>query len=112
MAGPPDTNEFRIETARLLMRALQPGDAAALAAIWAVYVITPSAWGKGYATEAALALSEHGFRRLGLARVIALIDPTNAASARVVEKVGLRFERETRRPGGKIMQVYASEVAS
>ena len=40
-------------------------------------------------------------------RIVALIDPENAASARVAMKVGLRYERDTVRPDGKTMQVFA-----
>ncbi len=72
-----------------------------------VYVFHPSAWGKGYATEAAGAIRDYAFTRLGLARLIALIDPHNAASAQVARKLGFHLEKETRRPGGKVMQVYA-----
>ena len=76
-----------------------------------VYVIARSAWGKGFATEAAAALCQAAFGRLGLPRLIALIDPQNVASARVAEKIGLRLEKTTERPGGKIMQVYALSAA-
>ncbi len=72
-----------------------------------VYVFATSAWGKGFATEAASAIRDHAFRHLAVPGLIALIDPENAASARVAEKVGMRLERETRRAGGKLMHVYA-----
>jgi RimJ/RimL family protein N-acetyltransferase len=48
-----------------------------------------SAWGKGYATEAAMPVLDHAFRTLGLDRVIADINPHNAASIRVAEKIGM-----------------------
>ena len=48
-----------------------------------------SAWGRGYATEAARAWLEHGFARLGFERVLALVDPANVASIRVLDKLGL-----------------------
>ncbi|MSR60370.1 MAG: N-acetyltransferase [Planctomycetaceae bacterium] len=51
-------------------------------------------WGRGYATEAARALRDYGFGTLSLARLIALIDPRNAASIRVAEKIGLRYEKD------------------
>ena len=46
-------------------------------------------WGQGYATEAAHAVLKHAFQTLGLDRVIADINPHNAASIRVAEKVGM-----------------------
>lgn len=51
---------------------------------------TRAAWGKGYATEAAMPVLRHGFETLGLAEIIADIDPANTASLRVAEKIGLR----------------------
>ena len=51
-------------------------------------------WGEGYATEAALALREWAFDDPGLTRLISLIQHGNAASARVAEKIGERYERD------------------
>src|SRR5687767_1475395 len=56
-------------------------------------------WGRGFATEAAAAVRDHALDRLRLPRLVALIDPSNAASARVAEKVGLRYERDVLLPG-------------
>ena len=54
------------------------------------YVLAREAWGQGYATEAARALIAVGFAHLGLRRIEATSDPQNRASARVLEKAGLR----------------------
>ena len=51
-------------------------------------------WGNGYATEAARAAIGHGFGPLGLARVIGRARRANPASIRVLEKAGLRRERD------------------
>ena len=56
------------------------------------YVLRPSQWGRGYATEANAALLDWGFGPLGLNRVEADIDPRNVASARALERLG--FVRE------------------
>jgi RimJ/RimL family protein N-acetyltransferase len=48
-----------------------------------------AAWGKGYATEAASRWLEHAFETLGFPRVIALVRASNAASIRVLEKLGM-----------------------
>ncbi|BBK36516.1 acetyltransferase [Allostella sp. ATCC 35155] len=53
------------------------------------YMIDPSAWGRGYATELAEAFLRFGFGRLGLARMVATTNPDNAASRRVLTKVGM-----------------------
>ncbi|MGH2437944.1 MAG: GNAT family N-acetyltransferase [bacterium] len=77
-----------------------------------VYVLAKDVWGKGYATEAAIALREYAFKDLGLLRLIALIEPENTASARVAEKVGFTFERATVRSGGAVRHVYALQAPS
>jgi RimJ/RimL family protein N-acetyltransferase len=56
------------------------------------YVLARSAWGRGYATEAAGAVLAHAFGHLGLHRVAATCDPANTGSRRVLEKAGLRYE--------------------
>jgi ribosomal-protein-alanine N-acetyltransferase len=57
------------------------------------FLIDKARWGEGFATEAAGAIVAHAARVLRLARLICLIDPDNAASIRVAQKVGMRFER-------------------
>jgi RimJ/RimL family protein N-acetyltransferase len=56
------------------------------------YCLADAAWGHGYATEAAHALLQWAFDALDLNRVQAETDTRNAASARVLEKLG--FMRE------------------
>jgi ribosomal-protein-alanine N-acetyltransferase len=50
-------------------------------------------WGHGYATEAARTLLGYGFDTIGLRRIVAVVDPRNAASVRVIEKSGMVLER-------------------
>jgi RimJ/RimL family protein N-acetyltransferase len=57
------------------------------------YRFLPDCWGKGYATESALALMEEGRRTHGIGRFVGMVHPDNAASSHVLEKLGLRFER-------------------
>lgn len=54
------------------------------------YRFVRAAWGRGIATEAAAAALDHGFRGLELGRVVAVSHPDNAASHRVLHKIGLR----------------------
>ena len=49
---------------------------------------TPSAWGHGYATEAALALCDYAFRRLRLTRLTVVLHPENHASVGVALRIG------------------------
>ena len=58
------------------------------------YRLIRSAWGQGYATEAVQLTLEFAFNVLNLQRLIATIDPSNHASVRVAEKIGMRFEKE------------------
>ena len=58
------------------------------------YRLARSAWGQGYATEAASAVRGYAFTSLGIRRLIALIDPANVASIRVAEKIGMRYEAD------------------
>ncbi len=53
------------------------------------YIVHPDHQGRGYATEAAGALLGFGFEALGLHRIFATIEPRNAASARVLERIGM-----------------------
>ena len=57
------------------------------------YTVAREYWGQGLATEAAKAILQYGFGELNLSRLICLIDPDNAASQRVAEKIGMTFER-------------------
>lgn len=61
------------------------------------WVFHPRYHGRGYATEAAAALLRHGFEALGLHRVVAACQPENAASRRVMEKIGMRREAHFRK---------------
>jgi RimJ/RimL family protein N-acetyltransferase len=54
------------------------------------YTLGKSWWGRGYATEAAAKWLEAAFGPLRIAEVIALAEPANVASLRVLEKVGMR----------------------
>lgn len=51
-------------------------------------------WSRGYATEAAVAVRNYAFHALSLHRLIALIDPENTSSIRVVDKLGMHYEKD------------------
>ena len=53
-------------------------------------------WGQGYATEAAAAWLRYGFETVGLPRIVAVAEPENAGSRRVMEKLGMRYEGTAR----------------
>jgi RimJ/RimL family protein N-acetyltransferase len=56
------------------------------------YVFHPDHGGRGYATEAAEAMLRIGFEEAGLHRVIGRLDGRNTASARLLERLGMRRE--------------------
>ena len=58
------------------------------------YRLARSAWGKGFATEAAVAVRNYAFKTLGMKRLIAMIDPSNIASIHVAKKIGMRYEKD------------------
>ena len=60
------------------------------------YKLAKHHWGKGYATEAAIAVVDFGFNVLNLHRVYATVHPENVASIRVLEKVGMTLEGRLR----------------
>ena len=60
-------------------------------------------WGKGLATEGAVASVCHGFEEIGLERIISIIRPANLASRRVAEKAGLTLRGETRWRGSDVV---------
>jgi RimJ/RimL family protein N-acetyltransferase len=60
-----------------------------------VYLLAREEWGKGIATEAASASLRYGFETLGFDSIAALTRPNNWRSRRVMERLGMRFERDT-----------------
>lgn len=57
------------------------------------YFITPDRWGEGIATEAAIAVRDEAFGRVGLDELVGRSRVENAASARVMAKAGFRHVR-------------------
>jgi len=63
------------------------------------FAFLPAHRSRGYAREAAVATLEHAWRDLGLERIVAIVSPGNDASIRLLEEVGMRYERDLRLPG-------------
>lgn len=70
------------------------------------YDLRSDFWRRGLATEAAIAVRDFAFKQLRLPRLVSLIRPSNHASRRVAEKVGMAKESETTL-GGHVYAVYA-----
>jgi RimJ/RimL family protein N-acetyltransferase len=63
------------------------------------FAFFPRFWGHGYAREAALAVLSHGRTKSGLKRILAIVDPDNHSSIKLLEKLGFGFQRRVRMPG-------------
>ncbi len=70
------------------------------------YLLAKEYWGRGLATEAAVAIRNYGFEQLGFNRLISLIVPENIASQKVALKNGMKYEKDTSHAGIK-HRVYA-----
>jgi RimJ/RimL family protein N-acetyltransferase len=57
------------------------------------FAFLPKFWARGYAYESAAAVMAYGKTVLGLKRIVAITSPNNYASGKLLEKLGLRFER-------------------
>jgi len=60
--------------------------------------LDPAHWGRGLATEGATAALREGFTTLGLEQITSVPQVGNPASARVADRLGLRFERRVTIP--------------
>ena len=81
-------------------RMMRPGD---LEIGW---WLARSAWGRGYASEAAAAARAEAFGRLACTRLIARVRPENAASAKVAERLGMHLLGGDVRRSGEPILVY------
>jgi RimJ/RimL family protein N-acetyltransferase len=64
-------------------------------------------WGQGLASEAAIASAEAAFAHLALDEVVSLINPANARSISVADRLGMNPAEVVRRPDtGEVLRVY------
>ncbi len=60
------------------------------------YALLPEFWSRGYALESASAVLSYGREKLGLKRVLAVVNPQNQSSIRLLEQIGFEFEKMVR----------------
>lgn len=65
------------------------------ACIELTYRVAKDYWGKGIATEAALAIKEFAFTKLRVERLVSIIGPENHRSKQVAEKIGMSLLKKT-----------------
>jgi RimJ/RimL family protein N-acetyltransferase len=75
------------------------------------FAFLPAYWGKGYAYEAAAAVMAHREKVLGLNRIVAITSLDNVRSAKLLEKLGLRFEETLKlAPGSEEVKLFGTSV--
>jgi RimJ/RimL family protein N-acetyltransferase len=74
------------------------------------YLLAKEYWGQGLGSEAARGVLEYGFERLGLPRLICLIERENLASIKVATKIGMSFENEGEDEKGPFLLYSCSRV--
>jgi RimJ/RimL family protein N-acetyltransferase len=70
------------------------------------WTLARDCWGLGYATEAGEACRDHGFTRLRLSRIAAVIQHGNQRSIAVAHRLGLRYEQDIRTSKGFEAQLW------
>ncbi len=58
-----------------------------------IFGVRPQFWGRGYATEATLAVLDYAFADLGIKYIVADVDEPNDRSIRVLEKIGMSWTK-------------------
>jgi ribosomal-protein-alanine N-acetyltransferase len=77
------------------------------------YAYLPEYRGQGFALEAAAATLLQASGKFGLKRVIAVVSPANVASIRVLEKLGMRFERmHSMESGAAQVRLYGLDLSA
>ncbi|VEP15725.1 putative acetyltransferase [Hyella patelloides LEGE 07179] len=58
------------------------------------YRLATAYWGKGFATEAATAVRDHAWQKLGIKNLFCIIAPENRRSIRVAQKLGMIYQKD------------------
>jgi RimJ/RimL family protein N-acetyltransferase len=74
------------------------------------YGLAKAHWGKGYATEAGNTALRFGFEQLGLERLVAVVNPDNFSSQRVLKKLGMTYVKRAHHYGAELMYYEISKA--
>ena len=74
------------------------------------YGLAKSHWGGGFATEAARACLRYGLEEMKLERIVAVVNPQNIASQRVLEKLGMRYTKDVHHYDADLMYYEISSA--
>ncbi|BAZ27276.1 putative acetyltransferase [Kalymmatonema gypsitolerans NIES-4073] len=72
------------------------------------YVFDKSYWNMGIATEASRATLKYGFLEVNLDKIVAIAIPQNIASVRVIQKVGMKYQKNARYYGYDVVYYVIS----
>jgi ribosomal-protein-alanine N-acetyltransferase len=76
------------------------------------FAFLPEYWSKGYAVESAAAVLVHARDVLRLGRILAITSPDNERSAKLLGKIGLKFERMIKlSEDGPEIRLFASQIS-
>jgi len=76
------------------------------------YALLPEFWSQGYALESASAVIKYASDQLGLKRVVAVTNPDNQSSIRLLEKMGFKYERMVRlSDGAPEIKLFGADVS-
>ncbi|WP_256571217.1 GNAT family N-acetyltransferase [Pseudomonas sp. NFACC02] len=78
------------------------------------YRLAPGFWGRGLGTEAARGALAHGFDTVGIDSLIAIVQPANVASVKVIQKLGFGsyIHSQYHRQGVRIYRMNAQQWSS
>jgi len=77
------------------------------------FALMPEHVGNGYVTEMSTAFLKHAFVKLGLSRVVSITTPSNQKSISILEKLGMKYEKEVQLPNDpEVLRLYAHERKS
>ncbi len=71
------------------------------------FAFHPNYFNKGYAYEAAKACLRYGYEKSGLSKVVGITDGDNQSSIKLLEKLGLQFEKELETPDSEKVLLFS-----
>ena len=75
------------------------------------FAFLPRFRGKGYAVEAASAVIDYGKQSLALSRIVAITQPNNVKSIKLLNKLGFKFERMVCFSGEELnLELHAKKI--
>ena len=77
------------------------------------FAFLPGFWSKGYAYESAATVKDYAINVLGFKRLVAIVNPDNSASEKLLEKIDFKFEKMMQLPeSGQEIRLFTSEENS